>query len=71
MNLRKDPINELIDINMVLKVKNSIEWGRFIPDRSQTKNAQQFSKLLFKAWSFYFEKGPLDMYEEQQFKFDF
>ena len=34
------------------------------------KNAQRFSEL-FKAWSFYFEKGQLDMQAEQQFKFDF
>ena len=59
-----------IDINVVLKVKNSIKWGRIIYDRLQKKNAQRFSEL-FKAWSFYFEKGQLDMQEEQQFKFDF
>ena len=58
-----------IDINVVLKVKNSIGWGRIIHDQLQ-KNAQQFTRL-FKAWSFYFEKGQLDMQEEQQFKFDF
>ena len=59
-----------IDINVVLKVKNSIEWSRIIFMTDYKNTCQRFSEL-FKVWSFHFVKGQLDMQEEQQFKFDF